>query len=217
MPQSLARILIHTVFSTKDRVPYMQDPEVRAEMHNVLGGTAKRLDCKPIRIGGTADHAHLLTALARTVAPAEFVKEVKRVSTNWIKEREDYSGFHWQAGYGCFSIGQSQVRDVCDYIAGQNEHHQKTSFQDEFRAFLRRYEIEYDERYVWDSRARGRNPVGVRRGLSIPTQDCELRSQSAVRRTVRRNPFGIHRSGHAKGAGLRGDRWAGVDWPTPRA
>ena len=150
MPQSLARILVHTVFSTKGRVPLLGEPSVRAEMHRVLGGTAKRLECNPIIIGGTADHVHLLTTLARTVATAEFVKEIKRVSTNWIKEQERYSGFHWQAGYGFFSIGQSQVQGVRDYISGQEEHHQKLSFQDEFRRLLQRYEIAYDERYVWD-------------------------------------------------------------------
>ncbi len=152
MPQSLARILIHTVFSTKDRVPFLRDAAIRAEMHSVLGGCAKSLECNPIIVGGTPDHVHLLTTLARTVDVAEFVKETKRASTNWIKANkgEAYASFHWQAGYGCFSIGQSQVEDARRYITNQEEHHREVSFQDEFRAFLRKYEIEYDEQHVWD-------------------------------------------------------------------
>jgi REP element-mobilizing transposase RayT len=120
-------------------------------MHGELGGIAKKLECNPIMIGGVEDHVHLLTTLSRTCKPAEFVKEVKRASSIWIKEEfEGYGRFQWQSGYGCFSIGQSQVEEICDYIANQEEHHKRVSFQDEFRTFLRQHEIEYDERYVWD-------------------------------------------------------------------
>ena len=151
MPQSLTRILIHTVFSTKDRRPFLRDPGLRGEMHSMLGGTAKALDCMPIIAGGPDDHVHLLTTLSRKIEVADFVKEVKRVSSMEIKERDAaMSDFYWQAGYGCFSIGQSQVEDVCEYIAGQEEHHRKVPFKDEFRRLLERYELEYDERYVWD-------------------------------------------------------------------
>jgi len=129
MPQSLSKILIHTVFSTKNREPYLEDESVRGEMHNMLGGTAKTLDCNPIIIGGVADHLHLLTTLSRTIEVADFVKEIKRVATNWIKEsHEGYTEFHWQSGYGCFSIGQSQVEDLFKYIEGQEEHHKRVSF-----------------------------------------------------------------------------------------
>lgn len=151
MPQSLTKILIHTVFSTKDRLPSLRELEIRGEMHSMLGGTAKKLDCVPIIVGGPEDHVHLLTTLSRKTEAADFVKEVKRVTSIWVKERDAaLSDFYWQAGYGCFSIGQSQVEDVCGYIANQGEHHRKLSFKDEFRSLLKRYELDHDERYVWN-------------------------------------------------------------------
>jgi putative transposase len=150
MPQSLAKILVHTVFSTKERRPFLRDRALREELHRYLGGILTNLDCQPIVVGGVEDHVHLLCALART-CEASAIKEVKRGSSLWIKTRSsDLADFAWQKGYGIFSIGFSQIEPVRDYITGQEEHHRKVSFQDEFRALLRRYEIEFDERYVWD-------------------------------------------------------------------
>lgn len=151
MPQSLARVLIHTVFSTKGREPAFHDASFRAEVHAYLGGCAKTLDCLPIQIGGVADHVHLLTTFPRTIAIAEFVKEVKRVSTLWIQERGGlFAQFHWQAGYGCFSVSESNVPAVTRYIAQQEEHHRTLTFQDEYRELLRRHGQAWDEAYVWD-------------------------------------------------------------------
>jgi REP element-mobilizing transposase RayT len=101
--------------------------------------------------GGVEDHVHLLCALSRTCNAAEMVKEVKRGSSMWIKTKSaDLQDFAWQSGYGIFSVGFSQIESVKEYIAGQEEHHRKVSFQDEFRQLLKRYEIEFDEQYVWD-------------------------------------------------------------------
>jgi REP element-mobilizing transposase RayT len=151
MAQSLAKILVHTVFSTKDRRPFLREPELRAEMHRYLGGILNKLDCKSVIVGGVEDHVHLLATLARTRDAAEMVKEVKRGSSLWIKERDrSLSDFSWQGGYGIFSIGFSQLEDVKRYIAGQEEHHRKHTFQEEFRLLLKRYELAYDEQYVWD-------------------------------------------------------------------
>ena len=151
MPQSLAKILVHTVFSTKDRRPFLRDKLLRDELHRYLGGILTNLDCQPIIVGGVEDHVHLLCALSRTCDAAAMVKEVKRSSSVWLKTKSpDLADFAWQNGYGIFSIGFSQIESVRDYIAGQEEHHRKISFQDEFRQLLRRYEIEFDERYVWD-------------------------------------------------------------------
>ena len=151
IPQSLARILVHTVFSTKDRRPWLRDTALRQELHHYLGGILKHLDCQPIIVGGVEDHVHLLASLSRTCAPAEMVKEVKRGSSLWAKERDaGMRDFGWQNGYGIFSIGASQIEDVRRYIAEQEQHHRKVSFQDEFRLLLKRYELAYDERYVWD-------------------------------------------------------------------
>ena len=151
MPQSLAKIIVHTVFSTKDRRPFLRDRALREELHCYLGGILSHRDCQPIIVGGVEDHVHLLATLSRTCQPAEMVKEVKRGSSLWIKERDPtLRDFSWQNGYGIFSLGFSQIKEVRDYIAGQETHHRKASFQEEFRALLRRYNIAFDERYVWD-------------------------------------------------------------------
>lgn len=151
VPQSLAKILVHTVFSTKDRRPFLRDKPLRDELHRYLGGILTNLECQPNIVGGVEDHAHLLCALSRTCDAAAMVKEVKRGSSLWLKTKSpDLADFAWQNGYGIFSIGFSQIESVREYIAGQEEHHRKVSFQDEFRELLRRYEIDFDERYVWD-------------------------------------------------------------------
>ncbi len=109
------------------------------------------LDCQPIVVGGVEDHVHLLCALSRTQSVAEVVKEVKRGSSLWIKTKKaELEDFAWQNGYGVFSVGFSQIESVQSYITGQEKHHKKISFQDEFRTLLKRYQIEFDERYVWD-------------------------------------------------------------------
>jgi len=151
MPQSLAKVLLHTVFSTKSRRPFLSNLALREELHRYLGGILTNLDCQPIIAGGVADHVHLLCALSRTCEAAEMVKEVKRGSSLWIKTKSpDLQDFAWQNGYGIFSIGFSQIESVRNYIAGQEEHHRRVTFQDEFRLLLKRYEIEFDERYVCD-------------------------------------------------------------------
>jgi REP element-mobilizing transposase RayT len=120
-------------------------------MHHYIGGILTNLACKPIIVGGVEDHVHFLCALARTCDAATMVKEVKRGSSLWIKTKGlAFSEFHWQNGYGIFSIGSSQIPVVKEYIEKQAEHHRTMSFQDEYRGLLQRYEIEYDERYVWD-------------------------------------------------------------------
>lgn len=151
VPQSLAKILVHAVFSTKDRWPFLRDKSLRDELHRYLGGILTHLECQPIIVGGVEDHVHLLCALSRTCDAATMIKEVKRGSSLWLKTKSPaLADFAWQSGYGIFSIGFSQIETVRKYIAEQEEHHRKVSFQDEFRKLLRRYEIEFDERYVWD-------------------------------------------------------------------
>lgn len=151
MPQSLAKILVHAVFSTKDRRPFLREKNLREELHRYMGGILSEHDCQPIIVGGVEDHVHLLCALSRTCQAAEMIKEVKRGSSLWLKTKSaDLDDFAWQSGYGVFSIGFSQIEMVRNYIAAQEEHHRKVSFQDEFRELLRRYEIGFDERYVWD-------------------------------------------------------------------
>ena len=151
MPQSLAQIYLHIVFSTKDRRPFLHDRAIREEMHAFLGGECKKLDCPVLRVGGTADHVHIVCRLGRTISVAELVKELKRESSQWVKTRDaSLADFYWQAGYGAFSVSPSHVEILREYIANQEEHHRTESFQDEFRRLLTKYGIEWDERYVWD-------------------------------------------------------------------
>jgi putative transposase len=134
MPQSLSQILVHTVFSTKDRRPLLRSPALRDELHRYLGGILSNRDCQSIIVGGVEDHVHLLCALSRTCTAAEMVKEAKRSSSLWMKTKgADLQDFAWQNGYGVFSIGHSQIESVRKYISEQKEHHRKVSFQDEFR------------------------------------------------------------------------------------
>jgi putative transposase len=151
MPRSLAKILLHTIFSTKERRPFLQEAKLRDQLHYYLGGILKRLDCQPVIVGGVADHVHLLAVLSRSIQVAQMVKELKRSSSLWIKAQEPgLRTFAWQNGYGAFSIGFSQLEEVRHYTARQQDHRQKLNFQDEFRLFLKRCQIAFDERHVWD-------------------------------------------------------------------
>ena len=151
MPQSLSAVYIHLVFSTKERRPFLRDKPLRQALHPHLGAISKQLECPPLIVGGVEDHVHLLCRFARTITQAEWVKELKRVSNGWLKEQaRDQWDFQWQGGYADFSVSQSNLPEVSRYIAQQEQHHKKMSFQDELRALFRKHELEWDERYVWD-------------------------------------------------------------------
>ena len=151
MPQSLAKVLIHIIFSTKDRYPFLIDHAIRSEMHAYLGGACKGLGCPVLIVGGVADHVHIFCSLTRNYSIAKVLADVKRESSKWVKTKGTIlRKFAWQNGYGLFSVGQSQIEDVRRYIREQEEHHLTKTFQEEYREFLEKYEVEYDERYVWD-------------------------------------------------------------------
>ena len=151
MPQSLSAVYLHLVFSTKERRPFLKDPALRAECHAYLGGISKKLDCPVILAGGVEDHVHILARQSRSITQADWVKELKRASSLWIKERDPAArDFAWQAGYGVFAVSFSHVEKVTEYIAKQEEHHRTRSFQDELRAMLAKHRIEWDEKYLWD-------------------------------------------------------------------
>ena len=156
MPQSLARVLLHLVFSTKDRRrAFLTDPMQR-DTCRYMTGVLQGLDCPVVRINVVTEHAHVLHVMSRTRTIADVVGTVKRESSDWIKDQPwargnaDFAGFHWQKGYGVFSVSESNVPAVAEYIDGQVEHHRRVTFQDEYRRFLRRHGIAFDERYVWD-------------------------------------------------------------------
>ena len=150
MPQSLSAVYIHLVFSTKERRPFLKDESVRTSLHSKLGRISKQLKCAPIIAGGMEDHIHLLARFARTITQAEWVKELKRVSNLWLKQEYLIQAFEWQGGYADFSVSASNLQVVKQYIANQDRHHRKMSFQDELRTLFRRHDVEWDERYVWD-------------------------------------------------------------------
>jgi len=151
MPQSLSAVYIHLVFSTKDRRPLLRDKAVRDSLHAYLGGISKALECPPILIGGVEDHVHLLCRFGRTITQADWVKELKRVSNGWLKEQgRDYADFEWQGGCADFSVSRSNLELVQQYIANQEAHHRTINFQDELRALLKKHDLEWDEKYVWD-------------------------------------------------------------------
>jgi putative transposase len=150
MPQSLSQIIVHIVFSTKDRRPWL-DPAIRSRMHAYLATLCRDQNCEAYRVGGVADHAHIAARLGRTVSQAELLEKIKKTSSAWIKDQgKQYEGFYWQGGYGCFSIGWSQLEDLVHYIDHQEEHHRTRTFQEEYRNFLKKYRVQFDERYVWD-------------------------------------------------------------------
>jgi len=150
MSQSLAKILIHLIYSTKNRSPILT-ADVRPELWKYKRGILENWDCSTLTIDGAADHAHLLFVLSRNHPLKKIVEEVKKGSSKWIKtQSEKYDNFHWQNGYAAFSVSQSNVEQVKQYIENQEKHHRRMTFQEEFKEFLIRHEIDFDERYVWD-------------------------------------------------------------------
>jgi putative transposase len=150
MPQSLARVILHVVFSTKNREPFLTNP-IRVELFPYFASVLKDHDCVPIQIGGIEDHVHLLFGISRTKTIAQIVETLKTSTSKWIKTKSpDFIAFHWQSGYGAFSLSQSDLDHAIKYVANQETHHARISFQDEYRLFLKRYSISFDERYVWD-------------------------------------------------------------------
>ena len=142
--------MIHLIYSTKNRAPFLT-PEIRPEMNSYLAGILRQWESPAIIVNSVEDHAHLLFALSKNHALKKVVEEVKKGSSKWIKTKGSaFFDFYWQGGYGAFSVSQSNVAAVREYIATQEEHHRKVTFQEEFRAFLDKHGIEYDERYVWD-------------------------------------------------------------------
>ena len=148
MPQSLSNVLIHLVFSTKDRHPCLSD-DIQAHLFPYLGGILRNIDCIPIQIGGVEDHVHILYKLPRTLALSQMVEKTKTASTKWLKT-QGLESFAWQSGYGAWSVSAGDAESVIHYIQTQKEHHRKVSFQEELRALLKEAGMEFDERYLWD-------------------------------------------------------------------
>jgi putative transposase len=148
MPQSLAAVYIHLVFSTKGRYSFLVDEEIRNGLHAYMGGISRHSGCQPLGIGGTSDHVHLLVQLGRTTTIADLVRDVKGKSSMWTKPQ--VPDFEWQKGYGAFSFAQADLPALQAYVNGQEEHHRRESFQEEFLRLLHEHSLAYDERYLWE-------------------------------------------------------------------
>jgi putative transposase len=150
MPQSLAIQHTHLIFSTKDRAPFLFE-EIRTPLHAYVAGILQEIGCYTVIINSVADHTHLLFNLGRTVAISQVVESVKTGSSKWLKTRDpNLADFAWQSGYASFAASVSNLEIVREYVADQAEHHRERSFQDEYRAFLKKHGVSFDERYVWD-------------------------------------------------------------------
>jgi putative transposase len=151
MPQSLSDVNLHVIFSTKDRHPFL-DHEIRDRMHRYLATLCRDLESVCHKVGGVSDHVHIVTSLPRPLSQSKLLEDIKKKSSKWIKEIDSakYGKFSWQVGYGSFSVSRSNLDNVVNYVANQEEHHRKVTFQDEYRSFLDKHKVEYDERYVWD-------------------------------------------------------------------
>jgi len=149
VPQSLANILTHLIFLTKNREPLLANKDLRQRAHAYLAAVLKDLRCPALIVGGVPDHVHILCQLAKTQSVSVVMEHLKASSSKWLKT-QGVRTFSWQRGYGAFSVSQSNVASVISYIEKQEEHHRTLTFEEEFRLFLKRYRVVFDERYVWD-------------------------------------------------------------------
>ena len=150
MLQSLSKIILHIVFSTKNRTPFIR-PDIENELRAYLAKIIQANQSHAFLIGGMPNHVHIACSLGRTITVAKLLEAIKKSSSKWIKtENKIYQNFSWQAGYGAFSLGMSQLPELLKYIGNQKEHHRFRTFQEEYLEFLEKYEIDYDPKYVWD-------------------------------------------------------------------
>ena len=150
MAQTLTALLVHVVFSTKDRRPLIT-PDLEPRLHGYIGGVCRGNGSVLVASGGTEDHVHLLISLSKTMCIADLLLEIKRDSSAWTKSvGREHAGFHWQDGYGAFTVGMSQVPALRRYFARQKEHHRTQGFREELLTLLKRYQVEFDEQFLWD-------------------------------------------------------------------
>ena len=154
MPQSLSKLWIHIIFSTKKRYPFLKDLIIQQKVHAYIKAICCKQNCETLIVGGIEDHIHLLIELPRTVKLSDIVEKIKKSSSKWIKtisaSDEELNNFYWQRGYAAFSVSHSNLKSVEQYIRNQYKHHQKKNFQEEVREFLIKNNISYDEKYMWD-------------------------------------------------------------------
>jgi putative transposase len=149
MSQTLVSLVAHVIFSTKNRERFIT-PEIEPELFAYVGGILNNHESRLLTAGGTADHVHLLISQSKNVSLSALMKDIKKDSSSWIKTKgREFRNFHWQDGYGAFSIGKSDIPELKKYIASQKEHHRRRTFKEELIEFLEEYGVAYDERYLW--------------------------------------------------------------------
>ena len=149
MPHSYVSNLVHYVFSTKERFPFI-DQELESRLWPYMGGIARENGMKALSVGGTTDHVHALLSLPATLSVAKAIQLIKGGSSKWVHDQfPNHRKFEWQEGYGAFSVGASQMMSVINYINNQKAHHRKRTFEEEFLEFLDKYGVKYDKRYVF--------------------------------------------------------------------
>lgn len=150
MPQSLTQLYLHIVFSTKNHIPFIKQ-SIRKELYSYIGGILNNVECPSIKIGGIDDHIHILCRFSKKITIIKLLEEIKTSSSKWIKTKgEDYAKFHWQDGYGAFTVSSSAVENVTSYIENQEQHHAFKKFKEEYIELLENNNTDYDERYLWD-------------------------------------------------------------------
>ena len=151
MAQSLCQTWLHIIFSTRNREPLMNDKTLRRMVHAYLAGICNQMASPALKVGGIADHVHILCNQSKHLALKDLIQNIKQDSSKWIKRQWTHlDSFYWQQGYAAFSVSPTHVEKVCKYVATQEEHHRRKGFQEEFRSFLDRYQVPYDERHIWD-------------------------------------------------------------------
>ncbi|MCL2289822.1 MAG: IS200/IS605 family transposase [Bacteroidetes bacterium] len=149
MSQSLAKLYVHLIFHVKNEHVFIR-PEDEKELYAYMGGIIKKNESESIKIGGVQNHVHILAEMSKNISLSKFLEEIKRNSSRWIKTKDaHYKNFAWQGGYSGYSVSQSKVGIVSNYIEHQKEHHRKITFQEEYLQFLKKYRIDYDEKYLW--------------------------------------------------------------------
>ena len=150
MPQSHVRNYIHLIFSTKHRT-HSLDSTIQPELFSYIAGICARQHCYPVKIGGFTNHLHALFLLNKNLPLVKIVEEVKSHSSRWLKTKgPQFQNFYWQSGYGAFSVNPSEIDVVSAYIENQHDHHRTMTFEEEYRGFMKKYGVEWEERYVWD-------------------------------------------------------------------
>lgn len=150
MPKSFLQMYGHLIFSTKNRERWLDD-HIRGRVHAYIASVFRNLNCPYVHVGGPTDHIHVLFDIGKTNLPVKIICEVKKETSKFIKTIDgEYNNFYWQSGYGLFSVSPANIEKVINYIDIQMEHHKTISFKDEFLVYLKKYNLDYDEKYIWD-------------------------------------------------------------------